>query len=303
MRKLFLALMSVIGIVSLASVVRSGIGSRQMQLVPIKEEGLSARSYVQNGLVNQWDGIENVAYGVHDDSATIWIDLIGGVPMRNMKFGDNFAIPTGCGATDNRPGYYPFYITGDFTLHGCLMNCPRAWYNWTEIGIGKGTGVENGIALSGRDGNVTYSVCYRSAYSGTVHTMVNTGTIAEEQYVIDIVFQYVTKTYLVYVNGIFKGSAVIPSGNWNLDGEDLSVGVGLFQNYNGVGNFKVYGCMLYNRMLSDEEITYNCELDLRRFGNDGFRGHYHCLRIYNRPLAEAEVKWNAEIDKVRFLCL
>lgn len=38
---------------------------------------LSAKSYVQDGLVALWDGIENAGYGVHDGAATVWKDLCG----------------------------------------------------------------------------------------------------------------------------------------------------------------------------------------------------------------------------------
>lgn len=38
---------------------------------------LSARDYVQDGLVAMWDGIENAGWGVHDPNATVWTDLVG----------------------------------------------------------------------------------------------------------------------------------------------------------------------------------------------------------------------------------
>lgn len=37
-----------------------------------------AKDYVQDGLVAMWDGIENAGWGVHDDAATAWKDLVGG---------------------------------------------------------------------------------------------------------------------------------------------------------------------------------------------------------------------------------
>lgn len=53
---------------------------------------LSADSYVKDGLVCLWDGIENVGYGVHDGAATGWVDLVGGltIPLcRDAFFTDN----------------------------------------------------------------------------------------------------------------------------------------------------------------------------------------------------------------------
>ena len=37
----------------------------------------TARDYVQDGLVAMWDGIENAGWGVHDQNATVWKDLVG----------------------------------------------------------------------------------------------------------------------------------------------------------------------------------------------------------------------------------
>lgn len=40
---------------------------------------LTAKSYVQDGLIAMWDGIENAGWGVHDPNATTWKNLVTGV--------------------------------------------------------------------------------------------------------------------------------------------------------------------------------------------------------------------------------
>lgn len=42
---------------------------------------ISARSYVNDGLVAMWDGIENAGWGTHDPNATVWKDLVSGTSM------------------------------------------------------------------------------------------------------------------------------------------------------------------------------------------------------------------------------
>ena len=37
----------------------------------------TASSYVQNGLVGQWDGLENAGIGLHDATTNYWTDLTG----------------------------------------------------------------------------------------------------------------------------------------------------------------------------------------------------------------------------------
>ena len=39
----------------------------------------TAKNYVQDGLVAMWDGIENAGWGVHDATATTWVDLVSGL--------------------------------------------------------------------------------------------------------------------------------------------------------------------------------------------------------------------------------
>lgn len=45
---------------------------------------LSAKSYVQDGLVAMWDGIENAGWGQHDPNATTWKNLITEVATQNV---------------------------------------------------------------------------------------------------------------------------------------------------------------------------------------------------------------------------
>ena len=55
---------------------------------------LTAASYAQDGLVGQWDGIENAGAGLHDPATNYWTDLTG-------QSGD-FAVYTSCAAfTEN----------------------------------------------------------------------------------------------------------------------------------------------------------------------------------------------------------
>ena len=37
----------------------------------------TSASYVQDGLIAQWDGIDNTGVGVHDPGAKAWKDLVG----------------------------------------------------------------------------------------------------------------------------------------------------------------------------------------------------------------------------------
>ena len=54
-------------------------------------------SYVQDGLIACWDGIENAGAGVHDGSATVWKDVVVGYEfsLNNTIVGDDCMTFTG----------------------------------------------------------------------------------------------------------------------------------------------------------------------------------------------------------------
>lgn len=44
----------------------------------------TAKSYIQDGLIAMWDGIENAGWGVHDPNATVWKDLVGSIAVNRV---------------------------------------------------------------------------------------------------------------------------------------------------------------------------------------------------------------------------
>ena len=255
-------LFALISLFLFAEIKKSSQAAFSIQHSTSKEK-ISAKSYVQNGLFAQFDGIENVEYGKHDSTSTTWINLKENPIIKNALFNENSAIPTQTMVTDGRLS--DFRISGDFTLHSCLVVCPFKWYNWTMIGIGTGAGMQNGIVFSGMDGNRGNIVCYRKAYSGTILNFVQTGLQQGQACIIDIVFQYSIKTYFVYVDGICVGQSQISDENWNLDNVNVSIGC-QFHHYTDMGNFRIYDILFYKRMLTQDEISYNYEIDKMRFG-------------------------------------
>ena len=64
--------------VVLAAVVACGLGGR---LLADASGSYTAASYVQKGLINQWDGIDNAGVGTHNAAATVWKDLKGDLDL------------------------------------------------------------------------------------------------------------------------------------------------------------------------------------------------------------------------------
>ncbi len=229
-----------------------------------KSSSLSAKSYVQDGLVALWDGIENADWGVHDESATSWVDLIGGKAMPNRSFTSDFAAMTTSRSFIGTHTDPPFRMDTDFTLHTVIVNAPISGFYRTLLGIGSdgAGGLEQGITLTARS-SAPYRVVYRPGYSGAIAGEVDTKTTSGEVYSLDIVFSYESKVFSVYVNSEIKGSAEIPEDKWVMDGVNVSIGA-YFQSLDAtMGHFSI---MFYNRALTVEEIGYNYTIDKARFG-------------------------------------
>ena len=92
----------------------------------------TSASYVQSGLIAQWDGIDNQGTGTHDPTATTWKDLKGSLDMAlNAKgswTGGNALYVSGGGAgargEDKTPAYKTIEIvfkmmTGDGRIIFC----------------------------------------------------------------------------------------------------------------------------------------------------------------------------------------
>ena len=77
MKKILVFLLTVASLVSVASPVKSDEAAKGIFFADNSSAMPSAASYIQDGLIGHWDGIENADYGIHDDSATLWCSLVG----------------------------------------------------------------------------------------------------------------------------------------------------------------------------------------------------------------------------------
>ena len=72
----------------------------------------TARDYVQNGLVAQWDGREFGAYDVHAASSKYWADLVG---RRNMVFNNIYSYTADGVRCDGNSVRWATSYCGDFS--------------------------------------------------------------------------------------------------------------------------------------------------------------------------------------------
>ena len=95
----------------------------------------NSTSYVQNGLIAQWDGIDNAGRGRHDDNVTAWIDLVSGraFALTGVTVGDDrltFAgTSTSYGQLPGADTAATFDVAG---AGGAARPCRRSWGRRTE---------------------------------------------------------------------------------------------------------------------------------------------------------------------------
>lgn len=77
MRRMIFIALSLLCFISIAEIRYSNVGAKHIECIEGVKDIPSASTYVQDGLVAMWDGIENAGYGQHDDNLSYWKDLNG----------------------------------------------------------------------------------------------------------------------------------------------------------------------------------------------------------------------------------
>lgn len=208
------------------------------------KSGYTAKDYVQGGLVAMWDGIENAGWGVHDPSATTWIDLSGNgndidVDLTQSSWEDGFLNVTGTTCTrdeeitniatlevlfrDPKESMYPdnngsFFVLGERKGPCCL------WYEHIAGGSAQQT------AISSNNAKPRYTLASRS-------------------------YTYNPMSY--YVNGERMPLYHPP--------KTLADAVGCKATAVGGSSIEIYHVRAYSRALTAEEIAANYAIDKARF--------------------------------------
>ena len=227
---------------------------------------LSAKSYVQDGLVAMWDGIENAGWGVHDPSATVWKDLVGSYDLTlptNGSWTDNsFARNTGVAGA--KSSLYPstsgrkfveacfrYSSGGGTSSNGYRIIVFR--FGTSDAQTAGGISVFNlssgGYALS------TYpNWQYEKPYA-------HMDSLGAQTVGIDV-SNYVPQAF--YVNG----SAIVSSGSVKPGYGDNWTGTSIgSRGEDSTGTFvgDVYNVRLYSRALTADEADANYAVDKARF--------------------------------------
>ena len=259
-------------IVSPSVTVASSEGARLVAV--FRKRGLTALSYVQDGLVALYDGIENAGVGQHSENTTTWVNLAGdaaldGTCTNLLAWGENGWSVSGNCQPVRVVGMADVLKQAIFSIEfACTPGTPRATGN--NVGRMCYFGQYNGNAKSVniermKDGNLRF---YRTggtngnpptyAWGSTGTDYMTAGRFSSATYTV------FTNQCLLYVKGDMKESKT------NQD---------------------------FSPVHETSPSIIGGELSRAEFA---FSGTYHAFRLYNRVLTADEIKLNAMIDDARF---
>lgn len=224
--------------------------------------------YISDGLIAMWDGVWNAGWDMHDQNATMWIDLVGG---NNGILNGNYQIEENCINFLDETGYaalarqYSWYDS-----EGCVE------FVVLPYGVKRGNYNHPFISLhNGLWDHASNNICLRFKYDST------------------------KSPYWFPRINTYNGMNIDVSDYW-----ENSVGGAMNNNPIAMLYSKstVYLCDEICDASRAQGYIYNSGAFFNRGINNtnGYAGKYYAVRIYSRTLTQEERTHNYAIDKERF---
>ena len=252
---IFASFAFLISFIARCELTKSAIAAQHIKSIEEIQENATAADYVQDGLIVLFDGIENVAWGIHDSTTNRWIDLVGGnialvqsqsIWDENSLVSDgtyriayvspmieatkNFVSVEMCFKSDKEDMQFAYCDFGRRNIIGC--------YGTT---IGVGLRQSKLLPFSSKDRLLTIAAIYTGSSVGD-----NTVDIA-------------------YYNGNkLTGQGI---GNWSTPLSSRTICIGSAYNATTLCfSGHIYALKFYNRTLTHDEVKHNHKIDKIRFG-------------------------------------
>lgn len=213
--------------------------------------------YVTNGLVAMWDGAWNAGIGRHDASAEKPIELVSGISttLTGTIPVDGNAFLLGSGDLSfNLPAIVPAINEGHATIELVMARHGRAVYNGGYLAFGPNN--TRGFWVWQNAEVLISGFSYHSSgaqFNDIRYDNSATNTIA---------FQLTTAATN---NVFFNGTTLLHITRRATDLPDSSCYIGVLPTYNTRASAKVFAIRIYDRALTDDEISNNAAIDAVRF--------------------------------------
>lgn len=231
---------------------------------------VTAQTYVTDGLIHQWDAIDNTGSG-HNGSATVWKDLIGSIDLTQQTGGTWTANALHFEPTATTDAHHwkdttqTSIYTQTMTIEVCISPTGSALNGWEESKsavIANFTSSANSalrrIMLSKSDISV-------GGYTNGTNQFATTGlTTLRDIHHIAVTYTTQTGSNTVYCNGTLKTKDAQHTFGENKRNY-VFVGCSLGDSkYPYLGD--VHSIRVYNKVLTAEEVAQNYAVDVIRFG-------------------------------------
>lgn len=226
---------------------------------------LTATSYVQDGLLAHWDGIDNAGIGVHDPSSTIWKNL---APNRLSLAEDGLDLTIG--STGSWGESYLYCDGSSNNSKPAASGSTNFTFNALEtVYENKSTSGNSAILFSAGYLGSNYAdrryCCIGKNYVGWTDSNNDSSKEFDGQHTPGMNALSWSYTGYIYANGNSIAITSGYSGGWDLG--------------------------------SETKVLVGCR---KASNSSSFKGNIHAIRAYSGRLSAQQVAFNYKVDEVRF---
>ena len=240
-------------------------------------ETYTSASYVQDGLIAQWDGIDNAGTGTHNPLSAVWKDLKGSCDMTLLNNGESWVngqalYVNGAGAAGSTaaPRYTTIEVVYKMAGGACLFVSGLKWGNtdWYISRIVAFSGGTRAIFTNAHEGQTIY---IPDANGDVVHSLSAIYESNNSDVVISASMDGYVRTQNTVQTSWYDATGVVMVGDRKTTARS--------EPWAG----EIYAIRLYDRALSVGELAANQKVDAARFGVSGW---YSCIASGD-PIAAA----------------
>ena len=229
---------------------------------------LTSRSYVQDGLIAQYDGINNAGHGVaHSNSTNVWKDLAGSFDLTRETggtWGGNCLVASGSALAAKRSASAPTYKTIEVVYKWTASAASVLFAGGDKLRtvffkVSSDASVPRGVFFSGSHasaaGYPTSTKYFTSPYDSVVCAAARYGNASDTGEVTDIL-----------LDGELQESEKKTGSYWSHNTDITTIG-GRRSGSSDSGFWEgdIYAIRLYSTVLSDDDIARNAAIDAVRF--------------------------------------
>ena len=242
-------------------------------------EAYTSASYVQDGLIAQWDGIDNAGTGTHNPISAVWKDLKGSCDMTLLNNGESWVngmalSVNGAGAAGSTaaPRYTTIEVVYKMASGACLFVSGLKWGNteWYISRIVAFSGGTRAIFTNAHDGQTIY---IPNANGDVVHSLSAIYADNNSDVVMSASMDGYVRTQNTVQTSWYDATGVVMVGDRKTTARS--------EPWEG----EIYAIRLYDRALSVGELAANQKVDAARFGVSGW---YSCISSGNPDVAAIE---------------